>query len=429
MDNAVNIAMLFQTIKRGDKSPFVQYLSLALRRAGFLDGIYRTLECEVEDALKKYQQSTGITADGVAGDDVWNNLIKYILGYEIVPYTNNLTALADNYSTTVEAIQTANPNLKEGENIVVPFGYAVVPTDVDYTYALCMAIADGLTKRYPFVHNTVIGKSVMGKDIFSLHFGGGKRQIFINASHHANEWITTPVTIKFVEDFCRAYTENGTLFGESVKMLYDTRHIFTVPLVNPDGVDLVCGALNKQSDFYLNAVKISKNYPQIPFPDGWKANILGTDLNLNYPAGWERAREIKYANGFTTPAPRDYVGEAPLSAPESRSVYNYTLSNDFYLTVSYHTQGEVIYWRYLNYMPQNALEIGKMLSNASGYTLEVTPDQSGYAGYKDWFISYYNRPGYTVEAGFGENPLPISDFDKIYADNLPLIISAVKNIG
>ena len=33
----------------------------------------------------------------------------------------------------------------------------------------------------------------------------------------------------------------------------------------------------------------------------------------------------------------------------------------------------------------------------------------------------YNRPGYTVEVGLGTNPLPISQFDKIYADNLGIL--------
>ena len=44
------------------------------------------------------------------------------------------------------------------------------------------------------------------------------------------------------------------------------------------------------------------------FQVGWKANINGVDLNLQFPAGWENAKEIKYAQGFNKPAPRDFVG-------------------------------------------------------------------------------------------------------------------------
>ena len=188
---------------------------------------------------------------------------------------------------------------------------------------------------------------------------------------------------------------------------------------------MVNGAIAENSVYYEGAKVISEKYPSIPFPNGWKANILGTDLNLNYPAGWENAKKIKYSQGYTTPAPRDYVGTAPLSAPESDAVYRFTQKNNFSLTLSYHTQGEVIYWKYLNYNPPRALEIGKELSRVSGYTLELTPSESGYAGYKDWFIYYYDLPGYTVEVGKGENPLPITQFEKIYADNLPLLVTAL----
>ena len=60
-------------------------------------------------------------------------------------------------------------------------------------------------------------------------------------------------------------------------------------------------------------------------------------------------------------------------------------------------------------------------SRLSGYTLELTPAESAYAGYKDWYIQAYNRPGYTIEAGSGVNPLPLNQLPKIYADNEALL--------
>ena len=202
------------------------------------------------------------------------------------------------------------------------------------------------------------------------------------------------------------------------------KKLYTMPLVNPDGVDLVTGGLTDR--YFLNLTReIANRYPSITYPSGWKANISGTDLNLNYPAGWIRAREIKFAQGFTTPAPRDYVGETPLSAQEARAVYDYTLNHNFALTISYHTQGNVIYWKYSDYLPENSQEIANALANASGYMLSLTPAESSWAGYKDWFISFYNLPGYTVEAGRGTNPLPITQFDSIYQSNLPLMTTAI----
>lgn len=148
------------------------------------------------------------------------------------------------------------------------------------------------------------------------------------------------------------------------------------------------------------------------------------DLNLQFPAGWENAKQIKYSQGFTLPGPRDFVGYGPLTEPESLAIYNFTLKHNFSLILAYHTQGEVIYWQFQNFNPPNSYQIGLQFSNVSGYTLEETPYNSSFAGYKDWFIQTYNKPGYTIEAGLGQNPLPLSQFNKIYNDNIGILVLA-----
>ena len=92
------------------------------------------------------------------------------------------------------------------------------------------------------------------------------------------------------------------------------------------------------------------------------------------------------------------------------------------LTLALHTQGEVIYWRYLDYEPPQSRRIGEIFSEASGYTLEETPFASGFAGYKDWFIESFDRPGYTIEAGLGTNPLPTYQFPDIYERCLGILV-------
>ena len=112
----------------------------------------------------------------------------------------------------------------------------------------------------------------------------------------------------------------------------------------------------------------------------------------------------------------------PLTEPESIAIYNFTLAHNFKLVIAYHTQGQEIYWQFQNFNPKDSFFIGNQFANASGYLLADTPYYSSFAGYKDWFIQNYNRPGYTIEAGIGQNPLPISQFNEIYQDNLGILV-------
>jgi g-D-glutamyl-meso-diaminopimelate peptidase len=199
-------------------------------------------------------------------------------------------------------------------------------------------------------------------------------------------------------------------------------------MVNPDGVDLVTEAILPESEEYLQAKALSDNYPGIPFPQGWKADLQGVDLNLQFPAGWLQAREIKFSQGYTRPGPRDYVGRYPLSQVEARAMASYTKDIDPTLVLAFHTQGEVIYWQFQDIQVPGARALGEEFARLSGYTLEDTPYESSFAGYKDWFIKTYRRPGYTIEVGLGENPLPLSQFDDIYRKNLGILVTAATGL-
>ena len=280
-----------------------------------------------------------------------------------------------------------------------------------------------ITETYPFCRSEALTTTAFGRPIRTLVIGNGPRKVIYSAAHHANEWITTPVLLKFAEELAEAIQTNGSIFGADARALAEKATIYMVPMVDPDGVDLVTGAIEPGSLEYESAGTLSDRYPAIPFPNGWKANLLGVDLNLNYPAGWLQAREIKFTQGYTRPGPRDYVGRAPLDQRETRALAGYTRFIDPDLVLAYHSQGEVIYWQFGEEVP-GARELGERFARVSGYTLSDTPYESSFAGYKDWFIQEFRKPGYTIEVGTGDNPLPLTQFDKIYRDNLGILVTA-----
>lgn len=417
-------------LEQGMQGVLVEYLQLALSRAGtdiMVDGIFGEKTCQ---AVKLFFQRENCRVNAVD----WESLEPFLKGYTIyrIKRGDSLWRIAEQFQTQIGRIIVANPDinpmqLKIGSFLRVPYGFPLVPENVDYSSLLTGYIVEGLLARYPFFESKAIGKSVTGKELRMLMIGSGKKEVFYNAAFHANEWITIPVLLRFAEEYGMAYAEGKRLYGVDAAVLFREFRLYLLPLVNPDGVDLVNGA-PLETEYQTGAEQIAADYPQISFPSGWKANIKGVDLNLQFPAGWELAKEIKYAQGYVSPAPRDFVGAEPLEAPESRAVYDFTMRHDLELILAYHTQGETIYWKYRDYEPPRSYEIARYFGEVSGYLVEETPAESGNAGYKDWFIEQYNRPGYTIEAGLGENPLPMSQFPQIYRDNVGILLGGMTEL-
>ena len=304
---------------------------------------------------------------------------------------------------------------------------SIVNTRRPITAASCDQMILEIVNTYPFCRTELLTSTAFQRPVRTLVIGTGPRKVIYTAAHHANEWITALILLQFAEELAEAIASGGRIFEQDAQEIADTATIYMVPMVNPDGVDLVVGQIGPGNIQFDLAQRLARDYPSIPFPDGWKANLLGVDLNLNYPAGWLTAREIKFAQGYTTPGPRDYVGRAPLNQLETQALAGYTEAIDPALVLAYHSQGKEIYWQFKDIPVPGARELGEEFARLSGYRLADTPYESSYAGYKDWFIQQFRRPGYTIEVGSGENPLPLSQFPEIYRDNLGILVTAAMS--
>ena len=315
--------------------------------------------------------------------------------------------------------QGINPDLLQvGQQIKLPRKVTepVVKGRRPYDFETLKADLERLISIYPFVANREIGRSVMGKGLHELQIGRGSKRVHMNASFHANEWITSAILMQTLNEYLLALTNNQSIRGRRVMAYYNSLLLSLVPMVNPDGVDLVIHGAPAAEPYHSRVMQINGGNTDF---SGWKANIRGVDLNDQFPALWEKEAERK----IKSPAPRDFPGYAPLSEPESLALADLTRRGNFSRVLAYHTQGQVIYWGFEGREPAESAKIVAEFSRVSGYQQIRYVDS--YAGYKDWFIYAWRRPGFTVELGQGVNPLPLSQFNEIYEENLGIFLAAL----
>lgn len=273
-----------------------------------------------------------------------------------------------------------------------------------------------LKDLYPFIRVRQIGESVLGTPIPEIKIGkGGTKKVHINASFHANEWITTSVLMQFVHDYLRALTNWQTLNGLLMRPFYQSVDLSIVPMVNPDGVNLVLNGPPQALQRQLANMNRGRN----DFT-AWKANIRGVDLNNQFPAKWEIEKKRKEPK---VPSSRDYPGDAPLTEPEAVAMAKLAQLEKFDLLIALHTQGSEFYWGYEGLEAPESIKIAKEFERVSGYKAVQYVDS--HAGFKDWYIQEFRKPGFTIELGKGINPLPLSQFQEIYEKVLPIMIAAL----
>lgn len=295
----------------------------------------------------------------------------------------------------------------------------IVQVGNQYLYKDLIQQLKQLQCTYPDLDVLEIGRSVMGKPIHCLRLGTGPRAIHMNASVHANEWITSPLLLRFVEEIAASSTAAAERWGTEACFWLKDVTLWAVPMVNPDGVNLSQEGVTAA---HVNADElISWNKGNTDF-SRWKANIHGVDLNDQFPAYWEEEQQRR---GIHAPASQDYGGTAPLTEPEAKALAELSRWENFELALSLHTQGKEIYWNYRDLEPYDSQKLAHRFAYASGYrAVKLTGSD---AGYKDWFIKEFRRPGFTIEAGEGVNPLPPAEFESIYTEVSELLAEAMRS--
>ena len=274
-----------------------------------------------------------------------------------------------------------------------------------------------LCARYRFFHAVPIGRSVLGRPIRGIVFGGGKETVLMTAAFHGQEWMTAFICLRLCEEIGESIHNGTPLNGWNLRRAFGGRGVIWVPLVNPDGVEIALrGSATAQQ--YAEAVHAAGGDEW----GRWQANARGVDLNHNFNAGFAKLQQSERENGITGFSARQWGGPYPHSEPETMALVRLCERQPFRHVVALHSQGEEIYWHYGNRTPSVSRLMASVMAAASGYTVGQPTGLASHGGFKDWFIEKTGKPGFTIELGKGENPLPIEEFETVYEKAREMLI-------
>ena len=281
---------------------------------------------------------------------------------------------------------------------------------VDYTY-LSKTVAS-LDKGDNGALNSVLARSILGREIPIITLGKGKKAVLYVGAHQGTDGLTAGILLDFVRDYLRQYEKMGMVFDYSMKYLFEQRRIYVVPMVNPDGVEYAEHGVTRDNPLYERLLQMNGGADF----SRWQANARGVDLNHNYATGFVSYKEKELASGIINGAPVGYSGEHPESEPETAAIGRFLRVQQESVrgVLSLHTQGEQILCSCGDCLSAKTMSAGRLLARLCGYRLVHPDGVSAAGGLSDWCIESLGRPAYTVKCGRGEGGVPPEDRPKIY---------------
>ena len=275
-----------------------------------------------------------------------------------------------------------------------------------------------------------IGQTVDGNKLYDFRVGNpaAERHLLVFGGIHAREYITAQLVMRQLVQLLSDQSTNGSYENIAVRELLSNTEIHFIPMANPDGISISQLGLEG-----LHTEAVRETVRQIAAKDGkaltesylrqWKSNANGVDLNRNFDALWE-----SYNDHLGHASADHYKGTAPECELESKALADLTRQFQFDATLSYHTQGEVIYWNFgqEGELKNMSLLLANRVSELTGYRLDGNFQALDTAGYKDWAISKLGIPSLTIEAGHGGNPVDPAQMDAIWRENRDVVPMTLK---
>lgn len=230
--------------------------------------------------------------------------------------------------------------------------------------------------------------------------------ILITGCHHSNEVLGAEISIAALHEFVEKYGKD-----RDITRWVDMFQIYVVPVLNVDGHDIVTSG---QDPRWRKNARDTDSNGVANFPDG-------IDINRNYDFNWAHGGSGDAASGR-------FRGAYPFSEAEPRALAGLAQEHRFVLSVTYHSQGEVVYypWNWGGRKAPDDILLTDIARGLAGSIPTMRGDTSYGAEYGaglvgqsyPWLYGHLGTFDFIVETGKGASIFPPHEVAGIVRANL-----------
>lgn len=267
----------------------------------------------------------------------------------------------------------------------------------NYTEMTSATAAD-VSAHSAIASRSSLGTSYQGRQIWAIKVSDNvgsdesEPEVLFTANQHAREHLTVEMALYLLDQLTDGY---GT--DPRITSLVNSREIWIVPMVNPDGVEY---------DVATGSYRMWRKNRQ---PNAG-SSAVGTDLNRNWAWQWGCC-----GGSSGSPSSETYRGPSAFSAPETARLRDFVNSRvvggaqQIKAHIDWHTYSELILWPYgytfsdtapgLTQADRNAhATLGQQMAATNGYTPQQSSDLYIADGtINDWLWGQHRIFSYTFE--------------------------------
>ncbi|MCF7688078.1 MAG: hypothetical protein K9N01_07230 [Cephaloticoccus sp.] len=303
------------------------------------------------------------------------------------------------------------------------YGPALKLDPIYHTYEQIVARAEALQAQCPELMTRIqIGETTQfHRPIYAYRLSNDAAKVqdrpavLFDGCHHADEIMGAEIVLALMEKLMAGY---GT--DAAVTRWLDTIEIYLVPVVNVDGHHYVTSGHDPR--WRKNARDVNRDGVTGVYPEG-------VDVNRGYSFNWA-------LGGSNDPVGPSYRGAHPFSEAENRAMRNLADQRQLLLSISYHSQGEVIYypWIWGNLTAPDDKVIKNLANDVAvhikrmdgGGTYGIAPGGPSSQSYP-WFYGRRGVIDMIIETGKGTHIFSAAEVPGIIGENLKGIAALLEH--